>query len=385
MKVLERLVLKFLQTVTYPLLDPHQFAYRSNRSVDDAVALGLHYIYQHLESAGAYARILFVDYSSAFNTIIPEKLYDKLIGLGVPKSMCAWILDFLLNRPQIVKIGNMTSNESILNTGAPQGCVLSPLLFTLFTNDCVSHHQSVHIIKFSDDTTLEGLISNRDESYYRAEVEELVSWCTQNNLELNVSKTKEIIVDFRTKKSPILPLLINGEHVEQVKSFKFLGTTISHDLKWSDHIGAAVKKARQRMYFLRQLHKFRVSQAILSAFYRSVIESILTFSITVWYGNTTVRDKSMINKIIRNASNIIKTDVPSLDEIFKKRAVRRALNTFKDKVHPANSLLQPLPSAKRLRSIKTKSTRFTNSFYPCAIRMINEESSKLLEIIRTQV
>ena len=353
------------------MLDPHQFAYRSNRSVEEAVALGLHYIYQHLEVPSSYARILFVDYSSAFNTIIPNKLYAKLLDLGVPQSLSEWILDFLLNRPQSVKIGNLCSTVSTLNTGAPQGCVLSPMLFTLFTNDCISHHPSVHIIKFSDDTTVEGLITDQNESYYRGEVEELVDWCSNNNLELNVSKTKEVIIDFRRIKTPVSPLLINGEEVERVDSFKFLGTTISHDLAWTPHIIAAVKKARQRMYFLRQLNKFRVNQMILSTFYRSVIESILTFSITVWFGNTTKKDKSMINKIIRNASKIIHNDMTSLEEIYEKRTVRRALNTIKDADHPANALLQLLPSEKRLRSLKTKTGRFKNSFYPSAIRLIN--------------
>ena len=125
------------------------------------------------------------------------------------------------------------------------------------------------------------------------------------------------------------------------------------------------------MYFLRQLNKFRVNQMILSTFYRSVIESILTFSITVWFGNTTKKDKSMINKIIRNASKIIHNDMTSLEEIYEKRTVRRALNTIKDADHPANALLQLLPSEKRLRSLKTKTGRFNNSFYPSAIRLIN--------------
>ncbi|XP_068507379.1 uncharacterized protein [Syngnathus scovelli] len=79
MKSFERLVLNHLKDVTGPLLDPLQFAYRANRSVDDAVNMGLHYILQHLDTPGKYARILFVDFSSAFNTIAPDILQQKLI------------------------------------------------------------------------------------------------------------------------------------------------------------------------------------------------------------------------------------------------------------------------------------------------------------------
>ncbi len=72
MKSFEKLVLAHLKDITVPLLDPLQFAYRSNRSVDDAVNMGLHYVLQYLDRPGTYVRILFVDFSSAFNTIIPD-------------------------------------------------------------------------------------------------------------------------------------------------------------------------------------------------------------------------------------------------------------------------------------------------------------------------
>ncbi len=67
MKSFEKLVLAYLKDITGPLLDPLQFAYRSNRSLDDAVNMGLHYVLQHLDRPGTYVRILFVDFSSAFN------------------------------------------------------------------------------------------------------------------------------------------------------------------------------------------------------------------------------------------------------------------------------------------------------------------------------
>jgi hypothetical protein len=74
------------------------------------------------------------------------------------------ILDFLTGRPQVVRVGNNTSNTLILNTGAPQGCVLSPLLSSLFTHDCTAKHNSNTIIKFADDTTVVGLIIDNNET-----------------------------------------------------------------------------------------------------------------------------------------------------------------------------------------------------------------------------
>ncbi|KAK3564199.1 hypothetical protein QTP86_011038, partial [Hemibagrus guttatus] len=139
MKSFERLVLAYLKNITGPLLDPLQFAYRANRSVDDAVR--------------TYVRLLFVDFSSAFNTIIPTLLQTKLTQLSVPSSICQWITSFLTDH-QLVKLGKFMSNSRTTSTGAPQGCVLSPLLFSLYTNDCTSTDPSVKLPKFADDTTV---------------------------------------------------------------------------------------------------------------------------------------------------------------------------------------------------------------------------------------
>ncbi len=147
------------------------------------------------------------------------------------------------------------------------------------THDCVSSHSSTSIVKFVDDTVALGLISNNDETAYlrSQEVERRTSWCQDNCLSLNMSKTKELIVDFRKRQQrPYTPLMISGTSVERVSSFKYLGVNISEDLTWTAHIQTQVKKARQRLYHLRQLRKFRVSPAILKTFYSGAIESVLT-------------------------------------------------------------------------------------------------------------
>ena len=67
----------------------------------------------------------------------------------------------------MVRVGSNTSATMILNTGAPQGCVPSPLLYSLFTHDCMARHDSNTIIKFADDTTVVGMITDRNETAYR--------------------------------------------------------------------------------------------------------------------------------------------------------------------------------------------------------------------------
>ncbi len=81
-----RLVLAYLKDITGALLDPLQFDYRPNRFLDDAVNMGLHFILQHLDRPGTYVRILFVDFRSTFNTIIPDTLQNKLTQLSIPTS-----------------------------------------------------------------------------------------------------------------------------------------------------------------------------------------------------------------------------------------------------------------------------------------------------------
>ncbi|KAJ8337366.1 hypothetical protein SKAU_G00385860 [Synaphobranchus kaupii] len=112
-------------------------------------------------------------------------------------------------------------------------------------------------------TTLIGLISDGDESAYRWEIDHLVSWCGQNNLELNALKTVEMVVDFRKNPAPPAPITLSDSPVETVVSFRFLGTIITQDFKWEQNISSLTKEAQQRMYFLQQLKKFNLPKPMM--------------------------------------------------------------------------------------------------------------------------
>ena len=372
MKCFERLVLAHLKDCLPPTLDPHQFAYRRNRSTEDAVCTVLHSALTHLDNNNTYVRMLFVDFSSAFNTVIPSKLTTKLGDLDINTSLCNWIMDFLTNRPQHVRSGHTCSSTITLNIGVPQGCVLSPFLYSLYTHDCKPVHGCNSIIKFADDTTVIGLISDNDETAYREEVQHLATWCADNNLLLNTSKTKELIVDFRKKKgSTHDPIHINGMVVERVSSFKFLGTTISEDLSWTTNTSSLVKKAHQRLFFLRTLKKNQLSSAIVVNFYRCAIESILTSCITVWYGNCSVADRKALQRVVKTAQRITGTPLPAIEDIQRKRCLCQARSILKDSSHPDHGLFDLLPSGRRFRTLRTRTSRSRNSFFPTAVSLLN--------------
>ncbi|KAI4901822.1 hypothetical protein NFI96_010215 [Prochilodus magdalenae] len=346
MKCFERLVMRHIKTLLPPSLDPLQFAYHPNRSTDDTISTTLHLPLTHLDNRDTYVRMLFIDFSSAFNTIIPQDLIGKLNLLGLNTSLSNWILDFLTGRPQSVRIGRNTSSITMLNTGTPQGCVLSPLLFTLLTHDCAAMHSSNHIIKFADDTTVVGLISKNDESAYREEVQRLTDWCRTNTLSLNVDKTKEMVVDFRRTRHDHSPLHIDGSTVEIVKSTKFLGVHLAEDLTWSLNTSTITKKAQQRLYFLRRLRKAHLPPPILTTFYRGTIKSILSSCITAWFGNCTASDRKSLQRIVRTAEKIIGVSLPTIMDIYTTRCIRKATSIVDDHTHSSHTLFTLLLSGK---------------------------------------
>ncbi len=124
-------------------------------------------------------------------------------------------------------------------------------------------------------------------------------------------------MDFRKRQQrPYTPLMISGTPVERVSSFKYLGVNISEDLTWTTHIQTQVKKARQRLYHLRQLRKFRVSPAILKTFYSGAIESVMTQCISVWHGNISNQDCKALQRVVRLAERISGSTLPSLQDIY---------------------------------------------------------------------
>ncbi|KAK3513334.1 hypothetical protein QTP70_012376 [Hemibagrus guttatus] len=225
------------------------------------------------------------------STIIPIPKKPKITGLNDhrPVALTSVVMKSF-ERLVLAYLKNIT------------GPLLDPLQFAYRANRSMDDGVKL-FAKFADDTTVIGLIQDGDESAYRREVEQLAAWCSLNNLELNM----------------LPPLTIMNSTVPTVASFRFLGTTISQDLKWDTHIDATIKKAQQRLYFLRQLRKFNLPQELLTHFYSAVIESVLCTSITVWFGSATKSDIRTLQRTVRTAERIIGAPLPTLQELYTSR------------------------------------------------------------------
>ena len=390
MKCLEKIIVKHVSSCLSPFQDPLQFAYRSKRSVDDAILLFLDNIYAHIDIPRNYCRVLFVDFSSAFNTIQPHILIPKLNDLKINKHIIAWILDFLTQRVQYVQLTNVkedkTSSQNLekqtksdtetsskhiqTNTGAPQGCVLSPILFTIYTNDCrTKENNNTKLIKFADDSTLQGLI-NDTETHYREEIEQFVDWCDNHYLLLNVKKTKELIIDFRRDKSPIEPIVIKNENVEIASSYKYLGVNISDDLDWSNHVSVTHSKINQRLYFLRKLKYFNIDNKLLCLFYKSVIESIFTFCLICWGGNTTASDKLLIERVIKRAGKLSKAGFQNFDSLYNELCLKKIMSIVEDSSHPLRDQISFSVRLGRPLFMRCRRERYRSSLLPTAVRLL---------------
>ena len=140
---------------------------------------------------------------------------------------------FLTRRTQRVKLADTTSDWTEMAGGVPQGTLSGPENFLNMIDDL---HTDVDNVKFVDDVTLyEDKLQNA--------VNDIQKWATNNNMSLNASKTKELLVYYGREELDIPPITTNGDVVERVSCAKLLGVRIMSNLSWEDHIANLVSKA----------------------------------------------------------------------------------------------------------------------------------------------
>ena len=166
--------------------------------------------------------------------------------------------------------------------------------------------------------------------------------------------------------------------MERADSYRFLGLQVTSDLSWTHNTTATVKKAQQRLYFIRLLRKAGLNHRPLTQAYRGLVESILTI-IIVWYGTTTQAERKALQRVIKTAERIIGTTLPSMDSMFVQRCQKRAERIIRDSLHPAHSLFRHKHCTYNLRhsradSIITHRTRFFNSFFPATVRLMAKQN-----------
>ena len=165
------------------------------------------------------------------------------------------------------------SSALITNVGAPQGCVSSAVLFTLYTDSCCTEEclsegrtdrPDQHILKYSDDKFLISLLnSSSDPGLHQHRVNKVVEWTDNNALIINTKKDRGVVfgAPLEIHRSPIA---VHSEQINQVCSYTYL-VVIDHLLSWKDQIESVCKKTR--IYFLRHLRSFGASRRILLLFF----------------------------------------------------------------------------------------------------------------------
>ena len=373
-KCLERVAIMLLMPHVTEVFDPLQFAYINGRSTEDAICNLIHRATKHLDANSTNTvRATFIDYISAFNTIQPHILLHKLSNLNVPAPLQLWLLDYLTDRPQYVRTTCEISPLITLNCGAPQGCVLSPILFILYTNDLCWNSQNVIIEKYADDTVILGLIKKDDDDEYRKCVNFVNSWCQENYLTLNASKTKEMVWDFRKAASPSKPVTVSDVEVERVSSYKYLGLILDNQWSFKIHAAAQIKKANKRVYCIRVMKQFRVNVNIMQNFFNSCVPPVLMYAGTGFYGSLTKILKYELDKPRRTCERLLgQCQLTTNDALYKTGTLRLAKAIVKDELHPLHQEYRMMPSGRRYQVCRVRTNRFRDTFIPNSIRLLNK-------------
>jgi len=307
-KILEKIA--FIQLNDFiesnSLLSDRQFGFRKKRSIDSLI----HYLTTlwRLEldkKPSPKIGLVSLDIKKAFDNVNHSLLISKLEHrFNLSSSASKWIQDYLSNRVLVTQIGNVYSFPSTVNRGIPQGGVLSPLLFNLFIDDLASNTPINNIFLYADDCLIFNQANNYDDLQIKLEsdINLTLNWYTSNDLTVNATKSKILILDTKTDPQQHFQIKIGSDLVKKSSSLKYLGITLDSQLKFTNHIKILCAKANKNINLMKHIIKYIKPSATL--FYSSFIRPLFESTPSLLYA-ISQSDSDYIEKIQNRVLKII--------------------------------------------------------------------------------
>ena len=260
-KIYEKLLSKKLSKYVEDsnVLPDTQFGFRRGLGTADALLTLIHDLQSGLDSRSE-ARVISLDFSSAFDLVSHDALLFKLGSIGVGGRVLRIIYEFLTDRSQCVSVDGQLSESVPVVSGVPQGSVLGPLLFILYTADMWMNLEN-KLISYADDTTLYSLINSPNDRVMVADslnrdLHKIYIWCQIWGMKLNPSKTQSIIVSRSKTINPVHPsLTLCGQSIPVFSSLKLLGVTTDDKLTFEGHNRSMSSSIAQKGGILRKCYK----------------------------------------------------------------------------------------------------------------------------------
>ena len=305
-KLLEKFISKkltiYLEENKY--FTENQFGFRKNKSTSSALTTVLDDVIDQLNEAKVNI-VAYLDFQKAFDTINHGLLLNKLRNAGVGGNTLRLLENYLTNRKQRTKLHSATSTLKPVPIEVPQGSTVGPLMFIVFINDLPKVLENSNAVMYADDTVVYcGDISEKvARKQMQSDLDRVQQWCNRNRLTLNVVKTKimTFMSDHKRKSYKQFRLYMRGMLVNEVDSYKYLGTLIDNRLNGDPQYDKLTKHLGFKIRTFGKIRRYLNTRAALMV-YKSTILPIIDYNDYfqfLWNGNKTHRLQKFQNWALR--------------------------------------------------------------------------------------